>query len=47
MQIPILQTLFAGVVKLADTPGLGPGARKGLEVQVLSPAPEDTFSEKI
>jgi len=29
----------AGVVKLAYTPALGAGSRKGVEVQVLSPAP--------
>ena len=28
----------AGVVKMANTPALGAGARKSLEVQVLSPA---------
>lgn len=30
---------FAGVVELADTHGSGPCARKGVKVQVLSPAP--------
>src|ERR1700733_1951024 len=30
----------AGVAELADAPGLGPGPRKGVEVQVLSPAPQ-------
>lgn len=29
----------AGVVKLADTQGLGPCTRKGVQVQLLSPAP--------
>ena len=29
----------AGVVELADTHGSGPCARKGVKVQVLSPAP--------
>ncbi len=29
----------AGVAEQADAPGLGPGPRKGVEVQVLSPAP--------
>src|SRR5579871_6754340 len=29
----------AGVAELADAPGLGPGPRKGVEVRVLSPAP--------
>src|SRR5687767_13392467 len=28
----------AGVAELADAPGLGPGARKSVEVRVLSPA---------
>src|SRR5256885_16976297 len=28
----------AGVAELVDAPGLGPGGRKPLEVQVLSPA---------
>jgi hypothetical protein len=31
--------LYAGVVKLADTPALGAGTRKGVQVQFLSPAP--------
>ncbi len=36
--IPTGRITEAGVAKLADAPALGAGARKGMEVQVLSPA---------
>src|ERR1700689_292522 len=32
----------AGVAELADAPGLGPGPREGVEVQILSPAPQSS-----
>lgn len=35
----------AGVVELADTHGSGPCARKGVKVQVLSPAPYSTNTQ--
>ena len=35
---PSAQTSRAGVVELVDTPALGAGGRKPLEVRVLSPA---------
>src|SRR5579863_7205204 len=34
----------AGVAELADAPGLGPGPRKGVEVRVLSPAPDASLT---
>ena len=34
---------LAGMVKLVDTPGLGPGERKLVQVQVLFPAPHTTL----
>src|SRR5580700_9951193 len=37
----------AGVAELADAPGLGPGPRKGVEVRVLSPAPDTTLGPRI
>jgi hypothetical protein len=36
----------AGVVELVDTPASGAGARKGVEVQVLSPVPNTTLKEQ-
>ena len=37
----------AGVVELVDTPASGAGARKGVEVQVLSPVPNCSSKVKI
>ncbi len=38
---------LAGLVELADTPALGAGARKGVEVRVLYPAPNDAYVRKL
>lgn len=35
------------MVKLADTPALGAGTRKGVEVRVLFPAPSILFRESL
>lgn len=38
--MPVEKIFYAAVVKLADTPALGAGSRKGVKVQVLSAAPK-------